>query len=74
MDPDLAIAIGMVLGVFSIPSILAAFSEERSPRVAAFALVVSGGLVVWAISAKPGGYSFSDLPEVLVRVVARLVN
>ncbi|EAQ24273.1 hypothetical protein [Roseovarius sp. 217] len=74
MDPDLAMAIGMVLGVFSIPSILSAFSEGRSPRVAAFTLIASGGLVVWAINNKPGGYSFGDLPEVLVRVIARYVG
>ncbi|KJS40626.1 hypothetical protein [Roseovarius sp. BRH_c41] len=74
MDPDLAMAIGMVLGVFSIPSILSAFSEGRPPRVAAFTLIASGGLVVWAINNKPGGYSFGDLPEVLVRVIARYVG
>ena len=74
MDPDLAMAIGMVLGVFSIPSILSAFSEGHPPRVAAFTLMASGGLVVWAISNKLGGYSFGDLPEVLVRVIARYVG
>ena len=74
MDPDLAMAIGMVLGVFSIPSIISALSEGHTPRVATFVLMASGGLVVWAISNKPGGYSFGDLPEVLVRVIARYVS
>ncbi|WP_297770029.1 hypothetical protein [uncultured Roseovarius sp.] len=74
MDPDLAMAIGMVLGVFSIPSILSAFSESRAPRVAALTLIAAGGLIVWAISNKPGGYSFSELPEVLVRVIARYIS
>ncbi|WP_417726488.1 hypothetical protein [Roseovarius sp.] len=74
MDPDLAMAIGMVLGVFSIPSVLSAYSEGRAPRVAALTIIASGGLVVWAISKKPGGYSFGELPEVLVRVVARFVS
>jgi hypothetical protein len=36
--------------------------------------MASGGLMVWAISTKPGGYSFGDLPEVLVRVIARYVS
>ena len=74
MDPDLAMAIGMVLGVFSIPSILSAFSEGHPPRVAAFTLMASGGLVVWAISNKPGGYRSGDLPEVSLRVIARYVG
>ena len=74
MDPDLAMAIGMVLGVFSIPSIISALSEGHPPRVATFVLMASGGLVVWAISNKPGGYSFGDLPEVLVWVIARYVS
>ncbi|MGR3548603.1 MAG: hypothetical protein ACU0CB_12015 [Roseovarius sp.] len=74
MDPDLAMAIGMVLGVFSIPSIISALSEGHPPRVATFVLMASGGLVVWAISNKPGGYSFGDLPDVLVRVIARYVG
>jgi hypothetical protein len=74
MDPDLAMAIGMVLGVFSIPSILSAFSEGRAPRVAALTIMAAGGLMLWAINTKPGGYSFGELPEVLVRVIARYIG
>jgi hypothetical protein len=73
MDSDLAMAIGMVLGVFSIPSILSALSERRAPRVASFTLIASGGLILWAIGNKPGGYSFSDLPHVLISVIARYI-
>ncbi len=73
MDPDLAMAIGMVLGVFSIPSILAALSDRRAPRVASFTLIASGGLMLWAIATKPGGYSFSELPHVLISVIARYI-
>lgn len=73
MDPDLAMAIGMVLGVFSIPSILSALSDGRVPRVASVTLIASGGLILWAISNKPGGYSFSELPHVLISVIARYI-
>ncbi|SHL14274.1 hypothetical protein SAMN05444414_1068 [Roseovarius marisflavi] len=74
MDPDLAMAIGVVLGVFTVPSIMSAISDGRAPRVAAFAMIASGVLIVWALSNKPGGYDFSDLPNVLVRVIARYLT
>lgn len=31
MDPDLIFVIGLVLAVFSVPSIMSAFSEGRAP-------------------------------------------
>jgi hypothetical protein len=70
MDPDLAFIIGLVLAVFSIPSILSAITEGRAPRVAAFALIAGGALVVWAIGEKPGGYSINDIPRTFVNVIA----
>ncbi len=74
MDSDLALILGLVLGVFSVPSILSAFSEGRAPRVAAFTVIVSGVLLVWAISNKPGGYALADIPDVFVSVIARFIS
>jgi len=74
MDPDLIFIIGLVLGIFSIPSILSALSEGHAPRVAAFTVIASGAMVVWAIQAKPGGYSFNEIPHVFVEVVARYLT
>jgi hypothetical protein len=74
MDPDLAMAIGVVLGVFTVPSIMSAISDGRAPRVAAFTIIAAGALIVWALSNKPGGYAFSDLPNLLVRVIARYLT
>ncbi|WP_104017156.1 hypothetical protein [Roseovarius nitratireducens] len=71
MDADLAMAIGLVLGVFSVPSILSAISEARAPRVGALVLVIAGGMIIWAISQKPGGYTFAELPAVILNVMAR---
>ena len=71
MDADLAMAIGMVLAVFSVPSLLSAMSEARPPRVGALVLVIAGGMILWAVSNKPGGYSVADLPAVIVNVMAR---
>ncbi|SLN25688.1 hypothetical protein ROG8370_00926 [Roseovarius gaetbuli] len=74
MDPDLAMAIGVVLGVFTVPSIMSAISDGRAPRVAAFTIIAAGALILWALTNKPGGYNFSDLPDVLVRVIARYLT
>lgn len=73
MDPDLILVIGIVLGVFSVPAILSAISEGRTPRVAAFTIISSGALVLWAISAHPEGYKLEDVPGAFVRIVAKYV-
>ena len=74
MDPDLAFIIGIILAVFSIPSIMSAITEGRAPRVAAFAIIAGGALMVWSINAKPGGYPIEDIPDTFVRVVAKYLT
>lgn len=69
-DSDMIFIIGLILGVFSIPSIVSAFSERRAPRVATLVLMAGGAMVVWAIQNKPGGYQIQEIPDVFVRVVA----
>ena len=74
MDTDAALVVGIVLLVFSIPSILSAFSEGRAPRVAALTIILGGTMTVWALSQKPGGFDIMDIPEAFVRVVARITS
>lgn len=74
MDFDLALVIGLIVGVFSLPAIVSAVADQRRPRVAGIALIVSGGLVVWAVSQKPGGYAINEIPDVIVKVVARYIG
>ncbi|HKL65043.1 MAG TPA: hypothetical protein VJ886_02945 [Roseovarius sp.] len=71
MDADLAMAIGLVLGVFSVPALLSAISEARPPRVGALVMMIAGGMILWAITQKPGGYTFAELPAVILNVMAR---
>jgi hypothetical protein len=73
MDTDLALSIGMVLAVVSVPSLLSAFSEARAPRFAAVISVVAGALILWAVTTTPGGYSLGDQPDVLISVIARYI-
>lgn len=74
MDSDLALVLGIVLLVFSVPAILSAFSEGRAPRVAAFTIILGGTMTIWALSQKPGGFDIMEIPEAFVRVVARLTS
>lgn len=74
MNPDLMLVIGLVVGGFSIPSIMGALADGRVPRAAAIAIMISGGLIVLAIRDKPGGYAINDIPDVFVSVVGRYLN
>ena len=73
MNPDLLLAIGIVLAVLSIPSMLAAFADRRTPRVAALVAIIAGCMIVWAVREQPGGYTIQEIPEVFVRVVAEFI-
>ncbi|MBV2358867.1 hypothetical protein KUH32_03700 [Thalassococcus sp. CAU 1522] len=73
MDPDTALVVALVIGVLSIPAIVSAFSEGRSPRVAAFVLIAAGALAVYAIN-QSGGYALHELPDVVFRVIAKFTG
>ena len=73
MDSDLLLIVGIVLAVLSVPAMLSSFSEGRAPRVATFTAIAAGCLIVWAVQTQPGGYTFGEIPEVFVRVVARFL-
>ncbi|MFG6530230.1 MULTISPECIES: hypothetical protein [unclassified Sulfitobacter] len=70
MNSDLAMVMGIVLAVLSIPSILSAVTDRRSPRASAITILIAGGLIVFALRENPGRYSFENLPEVFVSVAA----
>jgi len=74
MDTDLALTVGIVLAVLSIPSLLSAWVDGRAPRVGAIMAMAGLGLVVTALVASPGGYEFNQVPEVLLRTVSRFFN
>ena len=73
MDSDLALVIGIVVTILALPAIISAVSDGRAPRAAAIAVLVGGGLIVFAVTSHPGGYRMDDLPEVFYRVVRRFV-
>ena len=71
MDPDLALVLGMVVGAFSIPSILSAATDKRAPRASALTLLIAGGLILYAVGQQPGGYPLHSIPDVFTTVIAR---
>ncbi|MFP4450970.1 MAG: hypothetical protein ACLFP0_08590 [Rhodosalinus sp.] len=73
MYADTALVIGLTLAVFAIPAMVSAYSEGRAPRVAAFAVLVAGGLVIWAVTSKPGGYTLTEIPETIIGVIGRVL-
>ncbi|WP_050927882.1 hypothetical protein [Aestuariivita boseongensis] len=73
MDQDLALILGLVIGGFSIVGMFSALSDGRGPRASAITVLIAGGLIVYALASKPGGYSMAQLPDVFFGVVARFI-
>ncbi len=71
MDTDLALVVGIIFAALSVPSILSAVADRRAPRASAITILIAGGLIVFAVMGKPGGYEFQQLPDVFVSVFAR---
>lgn len=71
MDPDLFLVIGLVIAVMTVPAMLTAYTEGRTPRAAAILVLISGVLIVLALSRHPNGYDIADIPNVFVRVFDR---
>ena len=74
MQTDLFLVIGIVLGVLALPSMFSAFSEGRAPRIAALLVMISGTLVIYALTQKPGGYDLRDIPLAFYRVAGQILN
>ena len=74
INPDLVLTSGLVFCVLSVPVMVSALSDRRTPRVAALLILGGGALVLWALSLKPGGYALTDIPGAVTRAVAILLN
>ncbi|WP_299685738.1 hypothetical protein [uncultured Tateyamaria sp.] len=73
MNPDLFLVLGIVVAGFSIPSVLSAITDGRAPRASAVTILIAGGLVLYAMQTKQGGYALSDIPDAFVRVAAQIM-
>jgi hypothetical protein len=73
MDPDLALTLGLIIGGFSVPSILSAVTDGRAPRASALTILIAASLVFFALATKPGGYELNQIPDVFFGVLARFM-
>lgn len=74
MDFDLILVIGLILAVLAVPSMLSAWVDGRAPRGAAVTILVSGVLIVVALTQSPEPYSVSGLPYVFVELIGRYIR
>jgi hypothetical protein len=74
MDTDLMLVTGIVLGVLTVPAVLAAYSESRFPRVAALMALIAATLIALAIVQKPSGYTFPEATQAFGKVFSRLTQ
>ncbi|MCX7646050.1 MAG: hypothetical protein N2Z62_12260 [Rhodobacteraceae bacterium] len=74
MDPDVVMTIGVLLGAVSFPSVIHnVLHDGRPSKVVGFTSLVALTVIVIAAVNKPGGYAITDIPEVVISVLRRLV-
>ena len=74
MTTDYVMAIGLLIGLFSIPAMVSGYADSRFPRAAMGAFILSLAIIVLMWAVNPGRYSLAGLPNVVVRVIADIVN
>lgn len=74
MDYDLALVGGLLLALLSVPAMISAFSDGRSPRLAIVLAVAGGVLFLFAMTMSPIPYRATDIPQAGLRVLARLLG
>lgn len=68
------LVVGLVISVLAIPSLLSAFAESRPPRSGAVMVLIGGVLLAVALTQKPSGYTFAEVPDVVFKVIGRFIN
>lgn len=74
MATDYLITVGLIVGLFSIPAMLAAYADNRFPRNAMAAFILSAAVITVAFILNPARYSVADLPNVVIRVIADIIH
>ncbi|WP_204112859.1 hypothetical protein [Shimia biformata] len=74
MLSDYLLTIGLLVGLFSIPAMVSAYSDNRPPRASMAAFILSCATMAFAYSQHPGGYDAADVPNVVVQVIADIIK
>ena len=74
MDLDLIFVIGLIIGAFSIPAIINNFSDGDWPTGSFVMLLIGVGMVGYPVWTEPATYTFEQVDDVFVSVLARFLN
>lgn len=74
MSSDLTLMAGVLFLFLMLPAAISDFAAGRPPRRPAVLFVIGGLLILYAIQTSPTGYRPADLPEVVMRVIGRLIH
>lgn len=74
MDLDLIFVIGCIVAALSIPAMVSAFSDSRTPRYPAIVILIGVLMIGFAVNERPGAYSFDTLPDVFAKVIGRYLG
>ncbi|MCB2095454.1 MAG: hypothetical protein H6901_09905 [Rhodobacteraceae bacterium] len=74
MDSDLILVSGFLIVILSFLAMISAFAAERSMLRAIIFAAVGGAMIVAAVVSSPEGYRPGEIPDVFLRVLARLIR
>ncbi|WP_296422730.1 hypothetical protein [Yoonia sp.] len=74
LDIDLIFVLGLIAGAFSIPALVSAFADRRAPKMSVLIMLISAGMIGYAVQQRPEPYELDKLDEVFVSVVGRYLN
>ena len=66
---DLILVLGVGILALAFPAMVGAFSRGAPPRVAILAIMIGGGMIVYANGSKPGGYQVENVPAIAAKVI-----
>ncbi len=70
MNPDLVFVVGVVILALAFPAAISAFSSsDVTVKPAIICVVVGSSLIVLASSMSSGGYSVTEIPAIVMRLL-----
>ena len=70
METDLIFVVGFFLLVLSIPAMVSAFMDSRTPRAPALIIMIGAVMIGYAVRERPMTYSLETIPDAILRVYA----